>query len=335
LFFDLLDRIGSPFLGKNVSLSTGLANAVSAEKSNTPVSYYLILILILIGYAIYFWVIPQLRTNYANQGGKLLVNYPVQLNVQSNIGTYDLLNNTSSNQYDYQYAISFWFFLESVGANANKASTQYTSILNYGGKPNILYNAVENKLMITMSHDGSISRSKKIDTDGNIILYIMDDLLLQKWNNMIFNYNGGTVDIFFNGILLKTINEVVPIMKKDILTVGADNGVYGEVCNVNYFNTQITMTQVNNLYEIVKDRKPPIASPIRKSIIGLTEAGLGIKNPTSFVYTPKNTVSVEKEPNTPVPDISLNEVSVDPTVVDLNYLSEKWFFDTQGDKFNG
>jgi Concanavalin A-like lectin/glucanases superfamily len=330
-FFDMLNKIGS-IAGVKVPLSTSLLNTVQSEKTNTPGSYYVILLLVIIGYIVYFWLIPQLRANIAKQGGTILVNYPVPLNVSSVVGSYDSLNHTSSTEYDYQYAISFWFNLESVGGNANKASNQFTSILNYGGKPNILFNAVENKIKITMTHNGDIIKGKELDVNGDIILYVIDGVLLQRWNNIIFNYNGGTVDIFYNGDLVKTIIEVVPIMTKDLLVVGTDNGVYGQICNVNYFNVQLSLPQINNLYEIVKNRQPPVASQTRQSIIGLAEKGAGINNPTSYVFKPKHTVSVN-EVSSRFPDASLNDI--DPRKVDTSYLSEKWYFDTQGDRYNG
>ena len=104
-----------------------------------------------------------------------------------------------------------------------------------------------------------IKRKKwKLDENGDIIIYIMPQYLLQKWNNIVINYTGGTMDIFYNNELVKSFPEIVPYMNYDNLTIGEANGVMGGLCNLIYFKKSLTMSQIDSLYNYVAVNTPPV-----------------------------------------------------------------------------
>jgi len=348
----LLDTIMS-FLGIGVSagsgksglsgLWSGLSTTIESTK-NTPATYYALLVFIIFLYVIYFFLGQQIQTNVAKQGGTILVNSPVYTNSENSIGTYDNLNGTDSNEnlYDYNYAISFWVYIDAVSPNVTSSLDKYTSLLNYGGKPNVLYNASENTLMITLLNTGepaigSVSRLKnpqELDASGNIIIYKMEKVLLQKWNNIIINYTGGTIDIFYNGKLVKSVNEAVPQMSKDTLTIGANKGISGGICNVTYFNSSISASQIYYLYNTVKDKNPPVANPSKESIAKNVLAGVGVKaNPP--VITIPITIDVKSEPSSEEANPNPSPAKADPNNLYTNYLSFKWFATANNDNYNG
>jgi hypothetical protein len=115
----------------------------------------------------------------------------------------------------------------------------------------------------------NVTKNKLIDFDdeGNRIIYTDDNFLLQKWNNIIINYNGGTMDIFLNGELVKSSIEVVPYYTYDNLTIGEDDGIKGGICNVVYFRHALTSTNIYYLYNSVKTRSPPILNDSNKTIM--------------------------------------------------------------------
>ncbi len=211
-----------------------------------------------------------------NQGGVQLVNNPVYTNKSYTLADYKTLHRSDS--FDYQYAISFWSFIDATGPSLGKAYSNYTSILNYGGKPNILYNSRENTLMITLDIDEPSGimikppyNPDKFDEDGNYIIYKNANMKLQKWNNFIINYNGGTIDIFLNGELVKSVNSVIPYMSYDNLVIGDSAGIQGGICNVTYFTEPLKLDQIFYLYNTVKMFTPPVVSDSNETIVDIAK----------------------------------------------------------------
>lgn len=229
-------------------------------------SYWHMLILSILLFIIYF-SIPFLYYTISQQGGTLIINQPVYTNKQKSLGSYDEFNN---GVYDYNYAISFWVFFDAFPPNTNSNYSKYSSILSYGDKPNILYNASENTLLITMKHDDKVKTTNKLielDDEGNRIIYKNSNVLLQKWNNIIINYNGGVMDIFLNGELVKSNNGVVPYYTLDNLTVGQNNGYIGGLCNLVYHNKTLTSNNIYFIYNTLKNISPPISNESTETII--------------------------------------------------------------------
>jgi hypothetical protein len=122
--------------------------------------------------------------------------------------------------------------------------------------------------MVTMQQKDAIkNKDSEYDEHDNLILYKNDNVLLQKWNNMIINYGGGILDIFLNGDLVKSSIEVIPYMKLDMLTIGSDGGVNGGICNVVYYKTPLTITNIYYIYKNVKDKNPPVIQKTNNTII--------------------------------------------------------------------
>ena len=127
-------------------------------------------------------------------------------------------------------------------------SDNYKSILNYGDKPNIMYSSIDNKLKIKMNN----GRNKKPKT------YIIDNVPLQKWVNIVINYDKGVLDVFMDSKLLASYNSVVPYMSQDQITIGDINGISGGVCNVVYFPQSISKDRIDLNYKILSNKNPPV-----------------------------------------------------------------------------
>jgi hypothetical protein len=203
------------------------------------------------------------------QGGKQLINRPVSINQQYNLGNYISLNETETP--NYQYSISCWVFIESAPPNTNINYKKFTSILNYGNKPNILYNPEKNTLRIIMDQrdlkSNTTNKLLEFDDNDNRIVYEDKNVLLQRWNNIIINFNGGTLDIFLNGELVKSSIEVSPYLTFDSLTVGENGGILGGICNVIYFKKPLDISKIYYLYNAVKKLSPPVFNDFKDTIM--------------------------------------------------------------------
>jgi len=266
LFGDIFDSIGG---------------FISGEYNASTAGSILMLLIAIIIIVIYFTT-PQIFNKFSSQGGNQLVNKPVYTNSQYVLGTYEELNG--SDKFDYQYAISCWAFIDAVPPNMNPSYEKYTSLLNFGGKPNILYNGSKNTLMITMEQKdldkNTNNKLTNFDDNGNRIIYKNTNTLLQKWNNIIINYNGGVLDVFLNGELVKSDVGVVPYYTLDNLTIGEDDGISGGISNVIYFKHALTASNIYYLYNTVKNKTPPTANDSNETILvkNITTLGNSVKN---------------------------------------------------------
>jgi len=255
---------GFEMLLKNVFYPLG--NAVKDQYNSTSYTYVLILIFSILGLIVYY-VVPSIVNILVVQGGKQLVNAPVYTNTVYSLGNSEQLNGITS--LPYQYAISFWVYLDGAGPNMNESYDTYTSLLNFGGKPNVLYNGKHNTLIVTMEikHLKQVTTNQFTDFDdnGSKIVYKNSKMFLQKWNNIILNYNKGFLDVFLNGELVKT-DIGVPHYKVENLTIGKQGGIEGGICNVIYFRRALNYSHIYYLYHLCKNRTPPLLNESNETI---------------------------------------------------------------------
>ena len=359
------------------AVTSGVASGISKLKASvtapTPPIYYVILVISILLFVAYF-IGPSFLKNNSQQGGKVLVNRPVEIKDATYLGSYYQLNN-SVDDHSYQYALSFWFYLDSASPGTRSSYERFTNILDYGGKPKVSYNAALNTLRVTMyvgpggsenndtnTYSPDLPR-KKLDTNGNLILYELEKVKLQKWNNVILNYNGGTLDIFYNGELVKSIIGVIPYYNNtmpqttttttttstttteptqdpayinyDNLVLGQDEGLYGQICNVNYFKTSLNIFQINYLYKSVKDYSPPALASDNKIIPLDVNLGLGAGN-----ISGESTIMEDLPPASGdvYPEEETHEASKEMAKATAggnhDFFSLRWYFNANHDVYN-
>lgn len=237
------------------------AKIIYNDIKNTSWTTYIIFlcsIIFITGWLIHSYIAKKI---YAYKG-TILLNEPVYTDKMNSIKTgkiiekyerdleqqYKNMNSSKNKELNYRYAISCWVYIGNQGGNMSNTSSNYTTIFRYGQTPIIKYNAEENTLMIT-------SRTR---IDNTVTIYTSKTFKHQKWNNFIFNYNGGQVDVFLNGDLVSTHNDVLPFKKLDDMQVGSQDGVKGGVCNIVYFDYTLSKLMIDFLYNGVKNNNPPI-----------------------------------------------------------------------------
>jgi len=258
--------------------SIGKTPAVPGVNEFTQMTYIKILLGVIALYVVYFYFFSYTRI-YNNQDGTVILRDPIKLNQLTALSDYLKLNKLdenskettgtdkssdqgSINKFNYHYGMSFWVYLDSVNESQ---IDKYLTILNYGDKPKVEYNPAKNIMRVTVASNDDPTNADNRNAEPRII-YTLNNVLLQKWNNIIFNYSGGTVDIFYNGELVASALNVAPYMSYDALVSGQDNGITGGICNVTYFTKSMTAKQIYYLYNILKDTEPPVMYDTRQTM---------------------------------------------------------------------
>lgn len=239
-----------------MSSTASLSGMAASNIAGTAVEIWALLavsIALLIGY----YYLPGINQKVYIGDCRQLLRDPITLHGATTVATYDQLSGNSGNDdtttatFDYKYGISLWYYLDSHGANMSSAYNVYTPIFNYGNKPVIEYNARTNSLRIKMGG---------AKEEGRVVYEARGTVSLQKWTNIVVNYNGGTVDVFVDGVLIKSTDGVAPYMSLDNVVVGSQDGLYGRCCNVIYRPQPFTASQIYYLQYLVKDSNPPVFS---------------------------------------------------------------------------
>ena len=187
------------------------------------------------------------NTNYLHEG-HLLVADSKYLNVETKIDLQHNFSNSTKN-YNYDYSISLWVFLHSNNQKW-KVKNKWKNILNYDKRPHVVYNIQTNTLEIRVK-TGIESKER--------VIFKKKHFPLQKWHNIVINYNGGVVDVFLNSKLIATDSQVLPMMKHSNIILGESGGVQGGITNVIYFPAHMSRTRIETNYRLLREnpRKVP------------------------------------------------------------------------------
>lgn len=228
-------------------------------------------ILLLLGGLIVFilgwFYLPELINAILTSGGSVLQKEAISTNHPTSVGTYENLSQSSKappppkkgvrrggvettvapdGTFNYRYAISGWFFINQQSSSPDSGGG-FKTLLNYGEKPSIQYNAATKTLRI-------ITREGTSDTT---ILYESDRIPLQRWNHIVINYSNGVMDVFLNGKLVSTKRGIIPYMRNDKVIIGEQAGIEGGSANVVYYREPLSWWAIQALYNSLKSLNVP------------------------------------------------------------------------------
>ena len=181
----------------------------------------------------------QGATNYIYQESSNLVD---MINRQNNI-----------NDYNYHYGLSFWVYFDSEllkGGNEEREGV----ILNYAYAPYMYYDSKIQELIIEINDcDRKMSTQKSdIVCEKRKIIYKSNNILFQRWNHFVINYDYGTMDIFINNNLVATQKNVSPYIQtnENSIQFGSNTNRLKNcgICNIRYYNIPLNLTQIRNIY---------------------------------------------------------------------------------------
>mgnify|MGYP001203456849 FL=1 len=195
-------------------------------------------------------LIPFLYKKYGHRDGKVLLDKPVYLNNETDLGIFQNIDPTTINKdsldkespYKYNYAVSCWIWINSNSTSTSSAYNKSTTLLNYGDV--IQINMNKNKIeILALTSDNNLENMNKL-----VSIYEDKEILYQKWNNFIINYSGGTLDIFINNKLVASRPNITPIMSYSKITAGFPNGVYGGIKDIVYYDKVLSRNKIHSIY---------------------------------------------------------------------------------------
>tara|TARA_B110000483_G_scaffold126804_1_gene152291 strand:- start:1922 stop:3466 length:1545 start_codon:yes stop_codon:yes gene_type:complete len=240
------------------------------------------------------FIIPYIYQKIITHDGNILLENPHYLNNQYQLGHFQSLTPYNNDtRLKYNYSISGWFNIFGMGPNTRSSYSKFVDIINYANKPAVQYNASTNTLRIqteiikqrgieerdeihTHNNDSDIlnnphdilnnphddiehRRKIKIPIETEVVdVYSTNNILLQKWHNIVINYDEGNIDVFLNGELVGTKSNISPHLKYDLVTCGQNKGVEGGICNVTYYNRILNNGEIVFNYKLLSQRNPPL-----------------------------------------------------------------------------
>lgn len=193
-------------------------------------------------------------------------------------------NKSDNYMYRYKYALSGWFYLNPQPPNTNSAYTKYTNIIKYGNKLRVEYNGKKNSLRVMTEVASSDKRKDNNDNNVNIdnnpdiddedemsknksvVVFETKDVIYQKWNNIAINYNEGHIDVFLNGVLVGSRSSVAPYMRLDEIVTGTNQGLYGGICNVTYYNDVLNEKSIVTTYKALRIKEMPYVWSLKDDV---------------------------------------------------------------------
>jgi hypothetical protein len=227
--------------------------SIKEELKVTPNIVYILLILEVILITSYFFLS---RLHIPSNGvklhdGKLFLDTTKKLTISDsskiNIPMMNelLVNDVNNNDRSRKiFCLSMWVYV-----NAPEMNNISFPIISYGntntnGKPHVSYTYDVERSQYVLAIQFS-------DTGGSISKFIIPN---QRWNNLVFNYNGSNVDLFINGILTKSvslINNLPTFNISDMITVGSnEKGINGAIANITYYNEPLNAMEVLGYYRL-------------------------------------------------------------------------------------
>ena len=200
-----------------------------------------------------YFVIPYIYKYVNISGGKQMLKEPIYIDYATTLGPFQNISaedieKLKSNKFNYNFSLSAWFRLNPQNPGIRPSYSKWTNILSFGNKPRIEFNPLYNKFRVRTD----------LGNGQQVLIYTTQTLPFQKWNNIVINYYGGTMDVFLNGELVSSRPNVVPCLSLDTVVAGEENGLEGGICNVTYHETPLSKRNIEFSYKLLSVKQPPV-----------------------------------------------------------------------------
>ena len=232
-------------------LIISLVDSTKSQYSSTKKTYTTILAveILLICLRILLPYLYKLYNKYFTIQGDVIEKGPIYLDNKHSLGViknYEEISKIMGQKikdksYNYNYAVSANIWINPQSKATSPAYNKPTTILDYGEVFKINLNKNNLEFLASTTEDDKI-------TEPLVKIYQTKDFFYQKWNSIVLNYEGGTLDVFINNTLVSSTPNITPIMKYNSVITGSDNGIQGGIKNIIYYNRVLTRNDVKAIY---------------------------------------------------------------------------------------
>lgn len=164
----------------------------------------------------------------------------------------DWINRSNNvNDLTYHCAITFWVYFDSSIQNSQHSGDDGL-IFTYSDNPKIVYDYNEKAIISTITkcnYKTVSSEKRQMECEDNVI-YKSDNILFQRWNLFVVNFNYGTLDIFINNNLVSSTQNVSPYIERPFLQFGSSSHkLYNcGICSASYHDKPLTLSNISEMY---------------------------------------------------------------------------------------
>jgi len=223
-------------------------NFMKEEYKITPSITTALIFLEILFITVYFMIrrfgAPQLNRGTELYKGKVFLDTKTELHIPHFPNLIVNSDNLMENERDLSlknYTLSLWVYI-----NQPEFNEQSFPIFCYGNDKNP-------KPLMMYEYDNEQKQyviNIKLSGGSSIKVLIKN----QNWNYFVFNYNGSTVNLFLNGILVRSIDlsNALPVYEvSDTIIIGSNKtGIYGSIADVNYYVTPLSQLQILGNYRL-------------------------------------------------------------------------------------
>ena len=199
-------------------------------------------------------VLPKAITWMLNRDGVHLLRDPVYLDKEHQLSNHKQLQHIfdGDDEYGntprgYHYSISSWIWINPQPPNTRASYTRWTNLLEFGGRPAIEYLGTTNELRVMCDIKEGVREE----------IFRSDDIPFQSWNNIVVNYDGGTMDVFLNGVLVSS-RQAAFYQSLENVIAGKDKGIEGGICNVVFYDKILLPEQIEMAYKALRRMPQPV-----------------------------------------------------------------------------
>lgn len=200
--------------------------------AGTKRSIWILLLVEIAVIALYF-LLPMLMKSKYLKIGTVLMQEPQYLNNPSSFDPDALREISEKSQELLHYAITADVWINPQPTSTSLAYTRDTNILSFGDRLKVEYNGKSPRELIVKAMDGK-----------EMVVVARPQIALQRWNNIVLNYDHGTLDIFINGELVHS-QQNTQLLSLATITAGSQNGINGGIKDVRWFDKPLTKNQID------------------------------------------------------------------------------------------